>query len=141
METLFARGDLKAVFATDTLALGINMPARMRRRRQPEQVRRQQMRLLTPNEYQQLTGRAGRRGMDAHGAAVMPYSPWDAFESAFASLTAPLLPVTSAFTDSLQHGPQSLAATATMERLRRAVADEPARVPAAWRPQARARRG
>jgi superfamily II RNA helicase len=56
------------------------------------------MRLMTPNEYQQLTGRAGRRGMDAKGAAVIPYSPWDAFEPAFAALTAPLLPVTSAFT-------------------------------------------
>jgi ATP-dependent RNA helicase HelY len=97
VETLFARGDLKAVFATDTLALGINMPARTVVVGSLSKFDGRQMRLLTPNEYQQLTGRAGRRGMDAHGSAVLLYSPWDTFEPAFASLTAPLLPVTSAF--------------------------------------------
>ncbi|HEX6541626.1 MAG TPA: DEAD/DEAH box helicase [Ktedonobacterales bacterium] len=98
VETLFARGDLKAVFATDTLALGINMPARTVVVGSLSKFDGHQMRLLTPNEYQQLTGRAGRRGMDAHGSAVLLYSPWDVFEPAFAALTAPLLPVTSAFT-------------------------------------------
>ena len=97
VETLFARGDLRAVFATDTLALGINMPARSVVVGSLSKFDGTQMRLLTPNEYQQLTGRAGRRGMDAQGTAVIPYSPWDAFEPAFAQLTAPLLPVTSAF--------------------------------------------
>ncbi len=98
VETLFQRGELKAVFATDTLALGINMPARAVVLGSVSKFDGQQMRLLTPNEYQQVTGRAGRRGMDENGAAVMLYSPWDAFEPAFAALTAPLLPVTSAFT-------------------------------------------
>src|SRR5262249_12438795 len=98
VERLFARGDLKAVFATDTLALGINMPARCVVVGSLSKFDGVQMRLMTPTEYQQLTGRAGRRGMDARGAAVIPYSPWDAFEPAFRELTAPLLPVTSAFT-------------------------------------------
>lgn len=98
VETLFARGDLQAVFATDTLALGINMPARCVVVGSLSKFDGTQMRLLTPNEYQQLTGRAGRRGMDVRGSAVIPYSPWDAFEPAFKALTAPLLPVTSAFT-------------------------------------------
>lgn len=98
VETLFQRGELKAVFATDTLALGINMPARAVVLGSVSKFDGQQMRLMTPNEYQQVTGRAGRRGMDENGAAVMLYSPWDAFEPAFAALTAPLLPVTSAFT-------------------------------------------
>ncbi len=97
VETLFARGDLQAVFATDTLALGINMPARCVVVGSLSKFDGTQMRLLTPNEYQQVTGRAGRRGMDMHGSAVIPYSPWDAFEPAFRMLTAPLLPVTSAF--------------------------------------------
>lgn len=97
VETLFQRGDLKAVFATDTLALGINMPARAVVLGSVSKFDGQQMRLLTPNEYQQVTGRAGRRGMDENGAAVMLYSPWDSFEPSFAALTAPLLPVTSAF--------------------------------------------
>jgi ATP-dependent RNA helicase HelY len=98
VETLFQRGALRAVFATDTLALGINMPARSVVLGSLSKFDGVQMRLFTPNEYQQLTGRAGRRGRDVRGAAVIPYSPWDAFEPAFAALTAPLLPVTSAFT-------------------------------------------
>jgi ATP-dependent RNA helicase HelY len=57
----------------------------------------QAMRLLTPNEYRQLTGRAGRRGMDIHGAAVIPYSPWEPFEDSFQRITGELLPVTSSF--------------------------------------------
>ncbi|HUY79727.1 MAG TPA: helicase-related protein, partial [Ktedonobacterales bacterium] len=98
VETLFARGELKAVFATDTLALGINMPARSVVVGSLSKFDGVQMRLMTPNEYQQLTGRAGRRGMDEKGAAVIPYSPWEPFEPAFAALTGPLEPVTSAFT-------------------------------------------
>ncbi len=99
VETLFQRGDLRAVFATDTLALGINMPARSVVLGSLSKFDGTQMRLLTPNEYQQLTGRAGRRGMDDKGAAIIPYSPWgEGFEPTFATLTGPLLPVTSAFT-------------------------------------------
>jgi superfamily II RNA helicase len=98
VETLFARGDLRAVFATDTLALGINVPARSVALGSLSKFDGVSMRLLTPNEYQQLTGRAGRRGMDAKGAAIIPYSPWDTFEAAFGQLTGPLLPVISAFT-------------------------------------------
>ena len=98
VETLFQRGELRAVFATDTLALGVNMPARSVVLGSLSKFDGTQMRLLTPNEYQQLTGRAGRRGMDAKGAAIIPYSPWDAFEPAFTTLTGPLLPVISAFT-------------------------------------------
>jgi ATP-dependent RNA helicase HelY len=98
VETLFARGLLRAVFATDTLALGINVPARSVVLGSLSKFDGVSMRMLTPNEYQQLTGRAGRRGMDERGAAIIPYSPWYEFEPAFQALTGPLLPVTSAFT-------------------------------------------
>lgn len=97
VETLFARGYLRAVFATDTLALGINMPARSVIVGSLSKFDGQEMRLLTPNEYRQLTGRAGRRGMDRHGAAIIPYSPWEPFESSFQRITGELLPVTSSF--------------------------------------------
>ena len=97
VETLFARGYLRAVFATDTLALGVNMPARSVIVGSLSKFDGQEMRLLTPNEYRQLTGRAGRRGMDIHGAAIIPYSPWEPFESAFERITDELLPVTSSF--------------------------------------------
>lgn len=97
VETLFARGYLRAVFATDTLALGVNMPARAVVVGSLSKFDGQEMRLLTPNEYRQLTGRAGRRGMDVHGSAVIPYSPWEPFEASFQRITDEMLPVTSAF--------------------------------------------
>ncbi|GLV57356.1 hypothetical protein KDH_41920 [Dictyobacter sp. S3.2.2.5] len=97
VETLFARGQLRAVFATDTLALGINMPARSVIVGSLSKFDGQEMRLLTPNEYRQLTGRAGRRGMDTRGAAIIPYSPWEPFESSFQKITGDMLPVTSSF--------------------------------------------
>src|SRR5690348_861428 len=97
VETLFARGYLSAVFATDTLALGINMPARTVVIGSLSKFDGQEMRLLTPNEYRQLTGRAGRRGMDVRGAAVIPYSQWEPFEDSFKRITGELLPVTSSF--------------------------------------------
>jgi ATP-dependent RNA helicase HelY len=97
VETLFQRGLLRAVFATDTLSLGINMPARSVVVGSLSKFDGQEMRLLTPNEYRQLTGRAGRRGLDVHGAAVIPYSPWEPFESSFQRITDELLPVTSSF--------------------------------------------
>ncbi len=97
VETLFARGYLRAVFATDTLALGVNMPARTVVVGSLSKFDGQEMRLLTPNEYRQLTGRAGRRGMDVRGSAVIPYSPWEPFEQSFQRITGELLPVSSAF--------------------------------------------
>ncbi len=97
VETLFARGYLRAVFATDTLALGVNMPARSVVVGSLSKFDGQEMRLLTPNEYRQLTGRAGRRGMDIHGSAVIPYSPWEPFEDSFQRITGEMLPVTSSF--------------------------------------------
>ncbi len=97
VETLFARGYLRAVFATDTLALGVNLPARTVVVGSLSKFDGQEMRLLTPNEYRQLTGRAGRRGMDMHGSAVIPYSPWEPFEQSFQRITGDLFPVTSAF--------------------------------------------
>src|SRR5438067_1796242 len=97
VETLFARGHLRAVFATDTLALGVTIPARSVVVGSLSKFDGQEMRLLTPNEYRQLTGRAGRRGMDIHGAAIIPYSPWEPFESSFQRITAELQPVTSSF--------------------------------------------
>lgn len=97
VETLFARGHLRAVFATDTLALGVNMPARSVVVGSLSKFDGKEMRLLTPNEYSQLTGRAGRRGMDIHGSAIIPYSPWEPFEQAFERITSELHPVHSSF--------------------------------------------
>ena len=64
-------GLVKAVFATETLALGINMPARTRRARAAGKWNGETHADITPGEYTQLTGRAGRRGIDVEGHAVV----------------------------------------------------------------------
>jgi ATP-dependent RNA helicase HelY len=100
VEELFASGCLRAVFATDTLSLGINMPARTVVIGEMSKWDGQQHRLLTPNEYRQLTGRAGRRGIDERGTSVILYSPWVGFERTMAQVTGELLPLASAFSPS-----------------------------------------
>ena len=60
-------GLIKAVFATETLALGINMPARTVVLEKLVKFSGEQHMPLTPGEYTQLTGRAGRRGIDVEG--------------------------------------------------------------------------
>jgi ATP-dependent RNA helicase HelY len=71
IESLFQQGLLKLVFATETLALGINMPARSVVIERLEKYDGEGHVLLTPGQYTQLTGRAGRRGIDEIGHAVV----------------------------------------------------------------------
>ncbi len=75
VEDLFAAGLVKAVFATETLALGINMPARTVVLERLVKFNGEQHLPLTPGEYTQLTGRAGRRGIDVEGHAVVLWQP------------------------------------------------------------------
>lgn len=78
VEELFAAGLVKAVFATETLALGINMPARTVVLERLVKFNGEQHAALTPGEYTQLTGRAGRRGIDVEGHAVVLWHPGEA---------------------------------------------------------------
>jgi ATP-dependent RNA helicase HelY len=75
VEELFVRGLVKAVFATETLALGINMPARTVVLERLVKYNGEAHVDLTPGEYTQLTGRAGRRGIDVEGHAVVSWQP------------------------------------------------------------------
>ncbi|HKT04913.1 MAG TPA: DEAD/DEAH box helicase [Rugosimonospora sp.] len=75
VEQLFVRGLVKAVFATETLALGINMPARCVVLERLVKFNGEAHVDLTPGEYTQLTGRAGRRGIDVEGHAVVVWAP------------------------------------------------------------------
>ena len=75
VEELFVRGLVKAVFATETLALGINMPARTVVLERLVKFNGEAHVDLTPGEYTQLTGRAGRRGIDVEGHAVVVWQP------------------------------------------------------------------
>ena len=71
VEELFTAGRVKAVFATETLALGINMPARTVVLEKLVKYNGEAHVMVTPAEYTQLTGRAGRRGIDIEGHAVV----------------------------------------------------------------------
>ncbi|MGH3538377.1 MAG: DEAD/DEAH box helicase, partial [Pseudonocardiaceae bacterium] len=75
VEDLFVRGLVRAVFATETLALGINMPARTVVLERLVKYNGEAHVDLTPGEYTQLTGRAGRRGIDVEGHAVVLWQP------------------------------------------------------------------
>ena len=75
VEELFVRGLVKVVFATETLALGINMPARTVVLERLVKYNGEAHVELTPGEYTQLTGRAGRRGIDVEGHAVVVWQP------------------------------------------------------------------
>lgn len=75
VEQLFAAGLIKVVYATETLALGINMPARSVVLEKLVKWDGQSHKDLTAGEYTQLTGRAGRRGIDVEGHAVVVEHP------------------------------------------------------------------
>jgi ATP-dependent RNA helicase HelY len=75
VEELFQEGLLKVVFATETLSLGINMPARTVVMDRLDKWDGTAHTDLTPGEYTQLTGRAGRRGIDVEGHAVVVAGP------------------------------------------------------------------
>ena len=73
VEELFQRKLVKVVFATETLALGINMPARTVVLEKLEKFNGEARVPITPGEYTQLTGRAGRRGIDVEGHSVIQW--------------------------------------------------------------------
>lgn len=74
-EACFIRGLIKVAFATETLSLGINMPARTVVIERLTKFSGEGHDLLTPLSYTQLTGRAGRRGIDDEGFAVVLWNP------------------------------------------------------------------
>jgi ATP-dependent RNA helicase HelY len=92
-EELFQAGLVKVVFATETLALGINMPARAVVLERLSKFTGESHELLRPGDYTQLTGRAGRRGIDDAGTAVVLFDyqvPFDRVASIAAAGTHPL---------------------------------------------------
>jgi ATP-dependent RNA helicase HelY len=80
VEACFAEALVKAVFATETLSLGINMPARSVVIEKLTKFTGERHEPLTPGEYTQLTGRAGRRGIDEVGYAIVLWSPFVPFD-------------------------------------------------------------
>ncbi len=74
VEELFTEGRIRVVYATETLALGINMPARTVVLERLVKFNGETHAQVTPAEYTQLTGRAGRRGIDIEGHAVVQWA-------------------------------------------------------------------
>ncbi len=100
VEELLAEGKVKVVFATDTLALGINVPARSVVLGDMVKFDGQTRRLISPGEYRQLTGRAGRRGMDPVGYSILLHSPWIGLDRALEIADGEVAPLQSAFSPS-----------------------------------------
>ncbi|OMO57283.1 hypothetical protein CCACVL1_25859 [Corchorus capsularis] len=100
IEELFQRGLVKVVFATETLAAGINMPARtavissLSKRTSNGRIQ------LSPNELLQMAGRAGRRGIDEKGHVVVVQTPYEGAEECCKVLFSGVEPLVSQFTAS-----------------------------------------
>lgn len=97
VEEAFSLGLIKVVFATETLALGINMPARTVVIDKLTKFTGDGHDFLTPAQFTQLTGRAGRRGIDELGYAVVAWSPFVTFEQAATLAASREYPLRSAF--------------------------------------------
>lgn len=100
VERMFNRGLVKVVFATETLAAGINMPARTTAISAVTKRSDEGQRTLTASEFLQMSGRAGRRGMDEVGNVVVLSHPRETVEEAARLARASPDPLVSQFTPS-----------------------------------------
>ena len=100
IEELFQQGLIKIVFATETLAAGINMPARTTVISSLSKRTDRGHRLLTASEFLQMAGRAGRRGMDELGHVVTVQTPFEGVSEAVYLATSKADPLVSQFTPS-----------------------------------------
>lgn len=97
VEDCFNEGLLKVVFATETLALGINMPARAVVIERLSKFNGEGHEFLSPGQFTQLTGRAGRRGLDDSGSAVVLWSPFATFDQVATLAASREFPLSSSF--------------------------------------------
>jgi ATP-dependent RNA helicase HelY len=97
VEACFAQALVKVVFATETLSLGINMPARSVVIEKLTKFDGERHVFLTPGEYTQFTGRAGRRGIDEVGYAVVLWSPFVPFDQVASLASRRTYALTSSF--------------------------------------------
>jgi ATP-dependent RNA helicase HelY len=97
VEECFAQGLVKVVFATETLAVGINMPARAVVLDKITKYNGETHQILKPSDFSQLTGRAGRRGLDTVGHALTLWNPFVTFEQVAALVSSRSFVLNSAF--------------------------------------------
>jgi superfamily II RNA helicase len=96
-EMLFERGLVRVVFATETMSLGIHMPARSVVLQGLTKRTDRGFRVLTHNELTQMAGRAGRRGIDPEGKCVIALDARDSLEDVLAVVDGPAEPIESQF--------------------------------------------
>ena len=96
-EELFGAGLVGIVFATETLAVGVNLPARSVVVERLTRFTGEGHEVLTPGQFTQLTGRAGRRGMDTEGHALILWSPFVPFDTVARLVGSREYPLRSAF--------------------------------------------
>ncbi len=115
VEACFTEGLVKVVFATETLAVGINMPARSVVIEKLTKFTGEHHAFLTPGEYTQLTGRAGRRGIDDVGRRDRAVEPVRALRPGGRAGVESLVPPALRVPTDLQHGrqPRALATPAS----------------------------
>ena len=97
VEACFIQGLIKVVFATETLALGVNMPARSVVIEKLTKFTGDHHETLTPASFTQLAGRAGRRGIDSIGHAVVLWNPFITYDTVAALAMSRSFPLTSSF--------------------------------------------
>jgi ATP-dependent RNA helicase HelY len=97
VEDLFEQGLVKVVFATETLALGINMPARSVVIESLTKFTGDTHELMTPGEYTQLSGRAGRRGIDEVGNSIVLMQRYTNFDTITRLASTRTYPLRSSF--------------------------------------------
>ncbi len=97
IELLFERGLCKVVFATETMSLGIHMPAKSVVLQSLTKRTDRGFRSLTHNELTQMAGRAGRRGIDPEGKCVMALDVRDGLEDMMRVVDGPPEPILSQF--------------------------------------------
>ncbi|KAJ1696081.1 hypothetical protein LUZ63_004593 [Rhynchospora breviuscula] len=127
IEELFQRGLVKVVFATETLAAGINMPARTAVISSLSKRAGAGRSMLTPNELLQMAGRAGRRGIDKAGHVVLLQTPYEGPEECCEILFAGIEPLVSQFTASYGMVLNLLAGSKLTNKVKELEGTEPSR--------------
>jgi superfamily II RNA helicase len=121
IEVLFERGLCKVVFATETMSLGIHMPARSVVLQGLTKRTDRGFRTLSHNELTQMAGRAGRRGIDTEGQCVIAFDVRDSVDDILRVVDGPPEPIESQFKLGYGSAALLLATGAPPDALRRRI--------------------
>ena len=115
VERCFALGLIKIVFATETLAVGVNMPARTVVIDRLTKYDGTSHVMIKPSDYSQLTGRAGRRGIDTRGTAFVVWEPFVSFDAVHQLVTSKAFHLSSSFRPTYNMATNLIATTSEIQ--------------------------